>query len=365
MANLSLDYAACVLTSNKSAGCTKCETVCPADVIRIEEHVLTYAPADCVRCGACQGVCPTESFRIDGFVHENFVARFVADSSTVISCKTNIPCLAALNSEYLVGLVLEKGRDITLDTGHCEGCELAGSVADHIEESIGEANRFLEVFASPFCIKAEAVDADTAGKNTEEPALSRRELFSKLNVKDAVKAKMRFDKEVDVAMQEFVGVGDSDYSRNRVREKQLPFRRAFFISATRGLTGDAEATLAAGDFGFITDKVIDKSRCTNCALCYHICPTGALVGERMKGKIAFDFLHCVACNSCHDICPDHCLDKETTFTKGMFTQPERKKLATFFMRQCGDCGMPYVNDGSDVCPRCREMDDEARDLVGF
>ena len=363
MANLSLDYAACVLTNNKSAGCTKCETICPADVIAIAEHTLTYTPAACIRCGACQGVCPTESFKIEGFAHENFVADFVADESDVVSCKKNLPCLAALNSEYLISLVLEKGRDIILDTGHCEGCGIAESVTGHIHTSIEEANRFLEAFESVLRIKREDVAYDPEAKKTD--TLSRRQLFSKLNVKDAVKAKLRFDKEVDVAMQDRIGIGDGDYNRNRVREKQLPFRRALFISATRDLDGDPEAVLDAGAFPFITDKVIDKSRCTNCALCYHVCPTGALVGERIKGKIAFDFLHCVACNSCHDICPEFCLEKETTFTKGMFTQPERKKLATFFMRQCGDCGMPYVNDGHDVCPRCRSMDDEARDLVGF
>lgn len=363
MANLAVDYAACILTNNKSAACTKCETICPADVIRIEEHALTYAPAECIRCGACQGVCPTESFRVDGFSHENFVTEFVADESDLVSCKKNLPCLAALNSEYLIALVLEKWCDITLDTGHCDGCELAGSVMGHIEASLQEANRFLERFDLPQRVKAEAVAYDETAKKGD--GLSRRQLFSKLNAKEAVKAKLRFDKEVETAMRERVGIGGSDYDRNRVREKQLPFRRALFISATRGLTGEADTELDAADFGFITDKVIDKSRCTNCALCYHICPTGALTGDRLKGKIAFDFLHCVACNSCHDICPEACLDKAPTFTKGMFTQPERKKLASFFMRQCGDCGMPYVNDGHDVCPRCREMDDEARDLVGF
>lgn len=364
MANLSLDYAACVLTSNKSAGCTKCETICLADVIRIEDNALTYTPAECVRCGACQGVCPTESFKIDGFAHENFVADFVADETDLISCKKNIPCLASLNGEYLIALALEKGRDITLDMGHCEGCEIAPSVMDHIEGSLEEANRFLEAFEVPHRIKSEMVAYEATAKKAEE-GISRRQLFAKLNVKDAVKAKLRFDKEVDSAMREFVGIEDSDYNRNRVRDKQVPFRRSLFISATRGLTGDADAVLNAEGFSFITDKVIDKTRCTNCALCYHICPTGALVGERLKGKIAFDFLHCVACNSCHDICPEFCLDKETTFTKGMFTQPERKKLATFFMRQCADCGMPYINDGHDICSRCRAMDDEARDLVGF
>ena len=363
MANIFLDYAACILTSNKAAGCTKCEAICPADVIKIEEHALTYTPAECVRCGACQGVCPTESFRIDGFVHENFVAEFVGDEADLISCKKNVPCLAALNAEYLISLALEKGRDVILDTGHCEGCEIAGTVMGHIEASLEEANRFLVAFESSLRIKAEPRAFDASAKKTE--GISRRQLFSKFNVKDGVKAKLRFDKEVDIAITASVGVDDGDYNRNRLREKQLPFRRTLFISATRGLGGEADTALDAKDFRFITDKVIDKTRCTNCALCYHICPTGALVGERFKGKISFDFLHCVACNSCHDICPEFCLDKEPIFTKGMFTKPERKKLATFFMRQCGDCGMPFVNDGNDFCPRCRAMDDEARDLVGF
>lgn len=365
MATISVDYASCVLTANKAAGCNNCETICPANVIAIEEHQLRYTPNDCIACGACQGVCPTESFTIDGFSHENFAAEFAADTSGVISCKKNLPCLASLNAEYLIALCLEKGSDITLDTGSCSECEIAGSVMGHIEASLHEANLFLERFDSSLRIRSDAVvHAETEGKK-EQQTLSRRELFSKLSIKETVKAKLRFDKEVDDAMREYVTINDGDYNRARVREKKIPFRRALFISATRGLDGDVDALLPAADFGFITDKTIDKNLCTNCALCYHACPTGALVGDRLKGKIAFDFLHCVACNSCHDICPEACLDKEDHFNKGMFTHPKRKKLATFFMRQCGDCGMPYINDGHEVCPRCREMDDEARELVGF
>lgn len=364
MNTLFLDYASCVLTTNRAAGCTKCADICPTDVITIEAAALSYVPDDCIRCGACQGVCPTESFRIEGFSHENFTTAFLQEEETLLSCKKNLPCLGAINSEYLISLVLEKGTDITLDTGHCEGCELAPSVMSHIEASVAEADRFLERFgveARPF-MEAAAYDGEAIPVQKE---LSRRDLFSKFSVKEAIKAKMRFDKTVEAKMQERVTIASSDYNRAKIKEKGLPFRRAFFINATRSLEGTEGEILEASDFGFITAKRIDKEACTNCALCYHICPTGALLGERLKGKIDFDFLKCVACNSCHDACAEHCLHKREQFDKGMFTQPKRERLAAFFMRQCFDCGMPYVNDGHEVCPRCREMDDEARELAGF
>jgi len=364
LAVLSIDYAACVLTASKASGCDRCEAICPTDAIMLRDHSLTYAPSECIRCSACQGVCPTESFTIEGFSHENFVTDLVADSESLVSCKKNLPCLAALNSEYLIALALEKKTDIRLDTGHCGGCDIAPSVMAHIEASMNEANNFLGAFGSVFRIIPETVGFEAEEKPSDK-SLSRRELFSRFTVKEAIKAKLKFDKTVEEEMKAVHAITDSDYSRARIREKSIPFRRAFFISATRSTEEGDGALAEAAKFSFITDKRIDKEGCTNCALCYHVCPTGALVGDRIKGKIAFDFLHCVACNSCHDVCQEGCLHKEETLTRAMFTRPERKKLATFFMRQCGDCGMPYIHDGYDVCSRCRSMDDEARDLAGF
>lgn len=361
---ITLDYASCVLTTNRSAGCTRCADICPAEVITISEEGLSYRPADCIACGACQGVCPTESFRIEGFSHENFTTAFVQSDDPLLSCKKNVPCLAALNGEYLISLALEKRSDIILDTGHCEGCELSFHVMGHIETSVNEANHFLESFGieSRAVLEATRYEGESE-KNTKE--LSRRDLLSKFSVKEAYRAKLQFDKRVEASMEEVVTAGSGDYSRAKVKEKQLPFRRALFVEATRRLEGDPEAVLEASTMPFITAKSIDKKSCTNCGICYHICPTGALLGEKFGGKIAFDFLKCVACNSCHDSCTEHCLHKRDEFTKGMFTEPKRERLATFFMRQCPDCGMPFVNDGNDVCPRCRSLDDEARELAGF
>lgn len=364
MVNLSVDYAACVLTASKASGCDRCAAICPTDAIIIRDHALSYVPAECIRCGACQGVCPTESFTIDGFSYENFVSDIVSGDDTLISCKKNLPCLAALGSEYLIALSLEKKEALILDTGHCEGCAIAPSVMTHIETSIDEANAFLAAFRLPFGIIRENVGFE-AEKTPSQKNLSRRELFARFTVKEAIKTKMQFDRTVEAELKPVQTIAESDYSRARVREKTIPFRRAFFISATRGLEAADGTVLEAAQFSFITDKRIEKERCTNCALCYHACPTGALVGDRIKGKIAFDFLHCVACNACHDACGEGCLHKEEQFGAAMFTRPERKKLATFFMRQCYDCGMPYIHDGYDVCPRCRSMDEEARELVGF
>ena len=361
MAQLHLDYARCVLTTNRQAECRACADICPTDAIRLDETGLAYAPGLCIGCTGCLGACPTEAFRLGEFSTEAFVSGFVQSETNRISCKGDaIPCLAALAPEYLIGMALEKGGDIVLDTAVCESCDIAEKLLPQITSAMGTANYFLEQTGLDFRI----VSGNFEEEERPKKELSRRELFNRVNLKDGLRAKRAFDAKVGEGDDTYTTLADADLKGGQLRHKHLPFRRSFFINAIRDLPEDC-LDFEASKLPFISAKRIDKNDCTNCARCYHVCPTGALHGEQMKGVIFFDFLHCVACGSCEAACEPVCLHREENLAAAHFKEPARERLATFFMRQCGDCGMPYINDGEPFCPRCREMDDEARELVGF
>lgn len=365
MKKIKINFASCVLTSNSLSSCTKCQDICPKDVIKIDEEGLKLTPHLCIECAACFGVCPTESFDFENFSIKDFCFGFLDDKESLISCKKNIPCLSALNSEYLISFALEKKENIFVDIGHCESCEIKEKVFAHIEKSVKEANNFLKWFGIEHQVMDKKVSFTQEEKKTEKN-LSRRELFSRVNLKDIVKTKLIFDEKVNEDEFKTYTVNDAKFDKELIKQKKRPFKREFFINATRNLPdfNPQKTEIEKSAFGFISSKKISKE-CTNCAVCYQVCPSGALNGDRAKGKIEFDFLYCLSCASCYDACPLKCISNEESLKKEDFTSPKRKSLASFFMRNCHECGVLYVNNGSSLCPRCQEMDNEARELVGF
>lgn len=67
--------------------------------------------------------------------------------------------------------------------------------------------------------------------------------------------------------------------------------------------------LLKGRPGFIVlkilmgSRIIDKSRCTGCAICAALCPTGAISMRDFKAQC--NISDCMGCNGCINICPAH------------------------------------------------------------
>src|SRR3990170_4987898 len=49
--------------------------------------------------------------------------------------------------------------------------------------------------------------------------------------------------------------------------------------------------------------VLDKKKCTNCLICWVMCPDSAIIAEDGK-MIGFDMEHCKCCGICAVECPD-------------------------------------------------------------
>jgi 2-oxoacid:acceptor oxidoreductase delta subunit (pyruvate/2-ketoisovalerate family) len=49
--------------------------------------------------------------------------------------------------------------------------------------------------------------------------------------------------------------------------------------------------------------VLDKGKCTNCLICWVMCPDSSIVVEEGK-MIGFDMEHCKGCGICAEECPD-------------------------------------------------------------
>ncbi len=53
--------------------------------------------------------------------------------------------------------------------------------------------------------------------------------------------------------------------------------------------------------------VVDKEKCTNCMICWLLCPDASIHAEdeQMKG---FDYAHCKGCGICAEVCPVHAVE---------------------------------------------------------
>ena len=365
MSLLTLDISKCVHTSNKFAICDKCVTVCPVETIKIDEGVISFVPSECVGCGGCDAVCPTAAYELDDFKPINYVFNFLENDLDVITCKNELPCIAALSVEELLSMALISPQSITADISACKECPIAAKNLPIIQERVEEVNFLLEAMEQNSAIALKELDIEKETAQTD--TLSRRKLLSKDGLKKAVSIKQQFENEVastDTTLKTHE-VTNADIVK--IKQKNLPDRRSLLLMAMkRAEVPETFHTISIEDISFISQKDLDESSCTNCQMCYRICPTGALSSDGRGSVINFNPLACVQCHSCHDVCEPDSLTLRKTFALSNFFEPKVETLVRFDIKRCDECGNYFAYQGGEMlCRRCQIEEDEARELWGI
>ena len=364
MSLLSLDISSCVRVTNKFSTCTECVSACPVETISILEQTPSFIPNDCVGCGGCLSACPSAAYTLDDFSPINFIFSFLESDKNTISCKEdNIPCLASLSTEEILSMSLLYGEDILFDKSHCAECSINKPNVELIQNRVEEVNFLLEAIEVNKSVIFE--DLNVISENTEDN-ISRRKFLSKANIKDVALAKHKFDnkvKSLDEELKEHLVTSDDV---KLIRENRIPERRKLFSMAMkRAQVPSKFHNLDIEDISFISQKVIDKDTCTNCQMCYRICPTGALSSNKHGAFIAFNAIECIKCNSCHDVCEPDSITLKSVFNMQQLFKPKQELLVEFSIKRCDECAMPFVYRGGEVmCERCRVEEEEAHELWG-
>jgi len=363
---LHFDLASCVRAASKFSECTKCVDACPQD-IQIIDNIPSFRVATGVEAAPCLGACPTEAFALSDFSVTEFIFSFLESKVRLISSKINVPCISVLSVEHLISLALASETPITIDlNGYQEGSHLLELIEDRIEE----ANYVLSSFSE----KALRTNLDETGRfkdtpeenleesseeTEEEAASSRRDfLTNSTSVKGVIKHKQDFDYAVDAdEFQKF----DMDVSViSKLKDKTIPDKRKIlFTTLKRALSPEAYEVLPEEDVSFVSQKFIDES-CTNCQICYRVCPTGALSSNGKFSVINFDSMLCVKCHLCHDVCEPDSIHLQSGFEIKEFFEPAQRTLATFTIKRCNECGNNFTYTGGEqACPRCMVEEEEA------
>jgi pyruvate ferredoxin oxidoreductase delta subunit len=53
--------------------------------------------------------------------------------------------------------------------------------------------------------------------------------------------------------------------------------------------------------------VVDKEKCTNCLICWILCPDACILVEDEQ-MVGYDYDHCKGCGICAELCPVHAIE---------------------------------------------------------
>lgn len=353
--SLHLDIASCVRATSKFSECTKCIEACP-DSIQLVDNLPSFANNTGVEAASCVGVCPTEAFSLSDFSTTEFFFTFLESKVRLISPKINVPCLSILSVEHLISLALASEEKIILDLSSYDEESI---LFEQIDARIEEANFVL----SSFCDKSLETNhvAEVKAKvetENEEDVSSRRSFLGTASLKGVVKHKMTFDEAVEADELKTFALDANIISK--IREKNLPDKRKIlFTTLKRAGVPDTFEVLPEEDVSFTSQKFVDES-CTNCQICYRICPTGALSSDGKFSLIHFDAMLCVKCRLCHDVCEPDAIQLQSGFEIKEFFEPTQRTLATFNIKRCNECGNNFTYTGGEqTCPRCAVEEEEA------
>jgi len=354
--SLQLEIASCIRATSKFSNCTKCIDACP-DSITLVDNLPSFANNTGVEAASCVGICPTEAFFLSDFSVTEFFFSFLESKVRLISPKFNLPCISVLSVEHLISLALSSEEEITLDLSSYDEESI---LYEQIESRIEEANFVLSSFSKKQLVsnmdKIETPNIEEEKNDKEIP--SRRSFLGNASLKGVIKHKMTFDEAVEADELKIFDLDAATIAK--IREKNIPDKRKILFTALkRAGVPDNFEVLAEEDITFTSQKFVDEN-CTNCQICYRICPTGALSSNGRFSLIHFDAMMCLKCRLCHDVCEPNAIQLQPGFEIKEFFEPTQRTLATFNIKRCNECGNNFTYMGGEqACPRCLIEEEEA------
>ena len=350
---LHLTLSSCVRATSRFSDCTKCVDACPESV-QILDNLPTFANNTGVEAASCVGVCPTEAFSLSEFSTTEFFFTFLESKIRLISPKFNVPCISVLSVEHLISLALASEETITLDMS---AYDTESILYEQIDARIDEANFVLSSFSEKQ-LETNIDKIEYIEGESEKETSSRRSFLGSASLRGVVKHKMSFDEAVEA--EELKAFKLDTITIAKIREKNLPDKRKIlFTTLKRVGVPDIFEVLPEKEVSFTSQKFVDDS-CTNCQICYRICPTGALTSNGKFSLIHFDAMLCVKCRLCHDVCEPDAIQLQSGFEVKEFFEPTQRVLATFDIKRCNECGNNFTyTSGEQTCPRCTIEEEEA------
>jgi NAD-dependent dihydropyrimidine dehydrogenase PreA subunit len=98
------------------------------------------------------------------------------------------------------------------------------------------------------------------------------------------------------------------------------------------------------------------ARCTGCAVCATLCPTGALIagGTERTFSLAFRPDRCTNCGVCVATCLPRAISRRETASLDHLLGTQEFSLFQAGKATCRVCRAAFLTDGGEICPLCAE-----------
>ena len=292
----------CLRTRHISSTCTACVDMCPEEALVVKERRLLFAASKCTGCGACTSVCPEDALIAPAFTSEaleDAVRREAPQGSILFAAphagaaektektekKILLPSLLYLSVDWLLLAIALGAKEIRL-------LYAPGSVDEEnlsvITNRIGIVRKICAELHLPVELKAL--------RGAPKVDAGRRRFFSRLAA---------------ALEPQDASSPQTQETRSRIAKTlleepfvQIPESRTRLIRALKRLlekSGKADSREAAKLF---SAPRIDAAKCSGCALCPAVCPTGALQSQGEGGtlRLLLNAGACTGCRLCADIC---------------------------------------------------------------
>jgi ferredoxin len=319
----SFDAQKCAHERQGIAGCDACRPVCAAKAISRDagdkSAAIRIEPNLCQGCGSCMLVCPSGAIRYDhpkpSFSLSRLIAMLAAwraaDGGRVglwIGTEYELAETPAGWLAYAVNEPASLGLEFWL-AALVSGCDRVAIAAKQVpdatlhalQQQLALGQSLLAGLGFPAALGLAASVAELA----EIPALSAPVV-------------------VDLA------VGDD--------------KRAVLFAAIDALVDQADAppvsvTLAAGPLGLV---VIAADKCTLCAACVGICPSGALSLPGTITQLAFTEQRCLQCGLCANVCPEKAVTLTPRLLVSSAARQAPRVVAVAEPFACTGCGKQFA-----------------------
>ncbi len=287
----------CVRRRLNRSECTECLHSCPAEALSLVDNQMRHDARKCTGCMLCSACCPNDAFEVKGYDLETHIQSLSPGENLVISCprvtqidpdELIVPCVGAFSPAHLLALCLKTSGRIIFNVSACDSCANRAA-AEHFESQLTTLETYLHDLR-----EADLILLKNTTETTPRPAAENRRSFLKEMKKGLVSA-------VGSRLPDLQNEPGDGQSRNR----RVPRR----VRLVRDLLNQLEEKKRDIVASLYLYQVQVKENCTLCPLCKGICPTGAIVIDRVDGikSLSIDNTLCSGCGLCVTFCKNDAL----------------------------------------------------------
>ncbi|MCL5025723.1 MAG: 4Fe-4S binding protein, partial [Chloroflexi bacterium] len=320
----------CLRSRHRESSCTRCALLCPHHAIALGT-TPTIDLEKCTGCGVCIGVCPTGAFELPGFSYAGILTRLPGRDNVMIACGRShagadliVPCLGALNADFLIASAILADSDLALDSSPCAACDGKEGLQVALATAI-----FACAALEQAGIESRPRIAPVRPAGSED--VSRRDLFSYVRSQAAT------------AVARAISEEEGTETPVRGLPSLASPTRALAISLLRKKAGPPVPH--SGTLPFYTLSI--AAGCDGCGICAKYCSTGALSLEQAAGKLSIRHnpSDCIGCGLCHDACSRRLINLRPLQSMEPVLSGETLVLFQTAVLPCARCGHEFAPHG--------------------